>query len=68
MNVNMYDLYTKPMARFLARLSRHCTVILSTGKEVMFDKQHHTGSASYDGRMSNDEEKEYIIAMMLMGI
>lgn len=68
MKFTMYALFTNPMARFLARFSRRCTVTLSTGKEIKFDKRRHCGSASYEGAMSKVEENEYIRAMMLMGI
>lgn len=69
MKFNMYALYTNPISRLFARISRHCTVILSTGKELKFDKGFHgCGSCSYEGSMSKTEEQEFIHAMMLMGI
>ena len=68
MSINMYALYTSPITRLVARLSRHCTVTLSTGKELTFDKGFRCGSCSYEGYMTKTEEQEYINAMMLMGI
>lgn len=68
MAFNMYALYTNPIARFFARFSRHCTVTLSTGKILEFDKKSHCGICSYEGAMTKTEEQEYIHAMMLMGI
>ncbi len=67
MKFSMYELYTKPVARLLARLARHCTVVLTTGKELRFERRRHVGSCSYEGSMSKCEENEYITAMMLMG-
>lgn len=64
----MYALYTNPVARFLARILRHCIVSLSTGKEIVFNKNRHYGSCNYDGYLSKTEEQEYIHAMMLIGI
>ena len=64
MTINMYALYTSPIARLFARILRHCTVTLSTGKELKF----HGGCCSYEGSMTKTEEQEYIHAMMLMGI
>ena len=68
MAINMYALYTSPIARLFARISRHCTVTLSTGKELEFNKGFHGGCCSYEGSMTKTEEQEYIHAMMLMGI
>ena len=68
MKVTMYELYTTPLKRFLARISKNCTVVLSTGKEVEFDKGFGCGNCSYEGSMTKTEEQEYIHAMMLMGI
>ena len=68
MKINMYALYTSPITRLLARLSRHCTVTLSTGKELNFDKGFRCGGCSYEGSMTKEEDQEYIHAMMLMGI
>ncbi len=68
MAINMYALYTRPIARLFARISTHCTVTLSTGKELKFDKGFHGGCCSYEGSMTKTEEQEYIHAMMLMGI
>ena len=68
MAINMYALYTRPIARLFARISRHCTVTLSTGKELKFDKGFRGGCCSYEGSITNTEEQEYIHAMMLMGI
>ena len=68
MTINMYVLYTSPIARLFARILRHCTVTLSTGKELKFDKGFHGGCCSYEGSMTKTEEQEYIHAMMLMGI
>ena len=68
MTINMYALYTSPIARLFTRILRHCTVTLSTGKELKFDKGFHGGFCSYEGSMTKTEEQEYIHAMMLMGI
>ena len=68
MSINIYALHTSPIARLFARLSRHCTIALSTGKEVTFEKGFRCGSCSYEGAMTKFEEMEYISAMMLMGI
>lgn len=68
MTINIHALYTSPIARLYARFSRHCTVILGTGKKLEFDKGLRCGSCSYEGSMSKSEDQEYIHAMMLMGI
>ena len=68
MKTTIYNLFTNPLTRLFARISRHCTVILSTGKELKFDKGFRCGTCSYEGSMTKTEEQEYIQAMMLMGI
>ena len=68
MAINMYTLYTSPITRLFARILRHCTVTLSTGKELKFDKGLHSGCCSYEGSMTKTEEQEYSHAMMLMEI
>ena len=68
MTINMYALYTSPIARLFARISRHCTVILSTGKELKFDKGFRCGTCSYEEDLTEIEGQEYVHAMMLMGI
>lgn len=69
MRVSIYELYTKPIKRLQARFSRNCSLELSTGRTVKFQKDLHTGSAELPpGRMSKTEEQEYIHAQMLMGI
>ena len=67
MAFKMYALHTNPIARFFARISRHCTVILSTGKELKFYKGFRFCSCSYEGSMTKKEEREYIRAMILIG-
>lgn len=67
MKINIYSLYTKPMARFLARISRKCTVILTTGKTVQFQKGRKCAMSSYEGTLSKREEFQWIHAMMLIG-
>ena len=67
-NINMYELYTRPTTRIFARILRHCTVTLSTGKVLKFDKRFRCGSCSYNGGMTKNEEQEYIHCMMLMGV
>lgn len=66
--VNMYELYTKPITRLFARISRHCTVVLTTGKEIEFNKSFHTGCISYNVSLTEKEEEELTHSMMLMGI
>ena len=68
MKTNIYALFTNPIARLLARISRHCTVTLSTGKVLEFHKGFRCGTCSYEGSMTKTEEQEYVHAMMLMGI
>lgn len=68
MRVSIYELYTKPIKRLQSRFSRNCSVELSTGRTVKFQKGLHTGSAELPGRMSKTEEQEYIHAQLLMGI
>ncbi len=68
MNTNIYELRTNPIARLLARISRHCIVTLSTDKVLEFHKSFRVGECSYEGSMTETEEQEYIHAMMLMGI
>lgn len=68
MTVTMYELSTKPIKRLLARFSRNCTVVLSTGKVLEFSKGFACGSCSYEGSMTKSEELEYIHAQMLMEI
>ena len=68
MSFKMHDLYTNPSARLLAWISKRCTVILSTGKKISFEKGVRCGCCSYEGSMTPFEELEYIRAMMLMGL
>ncbi len=68
MKISIYELYTSPIKRLIARVSRNCTVTLSTGKELTFEKGRLCGSCSYEGFMTKMEEQEYIRVMMLMGI
>ena len=68
MKTNIYTLFTNPIARLFARISRHCTVTLSTGKVLEFHKGFGCGTCSYEGSMTKTEEQEYVHAMMLMGI
>lgn len=70
MCTNIYELFTNSIVRLFARISRHCTVTLSTGKRLEFHKCFRGGtcSCSYEGSMTKTEEQEYLHAMMLMGI
>ncbi len=68
MTFTMNALYKNPLAILFARLLRRCTVILSTGKVLKFEKSRHVGECSYKGDLTETEEREYINAMMLMGI
>lgn len=65
MRVSIYALYTKPIKRLQARFPRNCSLELSTGRTVKFQKGLHTGSAELPpGRMSKTEEQEYIFFMI----
>ena len=69
MKTNIYALFTNPIARLFARILRHCTVTLSTGKVLEFHKGlGGCGSCTYEGSMTKTEEQEYVYAMMIMGI
>lgn len=66
---NIKQLYNNPGARLLARLSRHSTVTLSTGKELKIDKYFRSESTcSYEGSLEGIEEEEFVYVMVLMGI
>lgn len=68
MIIQMNALYTSSVARFLAHFSRRCTIVLSTGKRLNFEKGKHGGLCTYEGNITKMEQEEYENAMMFMGI
>lgn len=69
MKCTIKQLYDDPIVRIMARLSRGCTVVLSTGKEIYFDKPLFGEKACvYDGTLKGPEQEEYVYAGVLMGI
>lgn len=66
MKFNIETLRDHPLARFFARLLNRCTVVLSSGMEVYFNRK--LNSVIYDNPepLSDTETKEYILAMELM--
>ena len=68
LKVNMYALETSRIARLFARISKHCIVVLSTGKELEFERGFLSNKCSYEGSMTKTEEQEYIHARKMIGI
>ncbi len=68
MKFKIETLRTHPLARFFARLSNRCTVVLTSGMELYFDRR--SNSIIYDNLnpLSDDENKEYIQAMKLIDV
>lgn len=55
------------LARLLAQLSNRCTVILSSGSEIYFNKSSYSAGPDNSEPLSDDENKEYLQAMKLIG-
>lgn len=70
MRFTIKQLYRNPFAQILARISRECTVQLSTGKELEITKPSgdDEGACVYAGDLQGVEQEEYVYVMMLMGI
>ena len=69
MKCTIKQLYDDPITRIMARLSRGCTVRLSTGKEIYFDKPLFGEKVCvYDGTLKGQEEEEFMYAGVLMGM
>lgn len=64
MTINIYALYTNHITQFFACKSRKCTVILSTGKKVTFDKRYKLSKVGY---MTEVETQEYKDARRILG-
>lgn len=56
------------LARLLARLSNHCTVVLSSGIEIYFNRSSHSAVFDNSEPLSNDENREYLQAMELIDV
>lgn len=56
------------LARLLARLSKHCTVVLSSGIEIYFNRSSHSAVFDNSEPLSDNENKEYIQAMQLIDV
>ncbi len=68
MKFNIETLRNHPLARLLARLFNHCTVVLSSGIEVYFNKSSHSTFCDSSEPLSDDENKEYLQAMEFIGV
>lgn len=56
------------LARFFARLSNHCTVVLSSGIEIHFNRSSHSAVFDTSEPLSSGEDREYIQAMELIDV
>lgn len=67
MLISINALKACPVARFWSKTSHVFTVTLTSGKELLFEKDNNCGSCFYEGTLTEAEEKEYLEAMMLVG-
>lgn len=67
MSISINVLRNSTIAKLWANVSPVCTVILTSGKELLFEKYKDCGSCFYEGTLTEVEEKEYLEAMMLVG-
>lgn len=68
MKFNIEALRDHRLLRFFARLFNRCTVVLSSGMELYFDRRSNSIGYDNPNPLSDDETKEYILAMELIGI
>lgn len=66
MKFDIETLREHSLSRFFARLSNHCTVVLSSGMEIYFNRSSHSTVVDNTEPLSNDENQEYILAMELI--
>ena len=66
MKFNIETLRNHALVRFFARLSKHCTVVLSSGMEIYFNRSSHSAVFDNTEPLSNDENREYLQAMELI--
>lgn len=64
MKININALYTNPITQLIACKSRKCTVVLSTGRKVTFDRRY---KCSKEGKMTEKETQEYKDARRILG-
>lgn len=68
MRISFHELDTKSIRSFLARIAPHCTVTLSTGTKITFNRSIRERNYFYVGTLTSMEKVEFFQAKYFMGM